>query len=189
MTANDEYFEYLSHRSRLGAFYRNNWLYPKLSRRLVGRTLDLGCGIGDMLAYRSNTIGVDINHRTVAFCRARGFEAHLMSPNDLPFRQGEFDSVLMDNVLEHLADPDPLLAEVHRVLAAKGRLLIGVPGSKGWGSDPDHKVHYNEGSLIATGRRLGFRQIETFHMPLWRSAWLDRNVRQYCIYAAFERVV
>lgn len=188
MTDDDEYFEYLSHRSQLGAFYRRNWLYPHLSRRLVGRTLDLGCGIGDMLAYRSNTVGVDINPRTVAFCNTRGVEAHLMSPNELPFRSGEFDSVLMDNVLEHLPEPAPLLTEVRRVLAGKGRLLIGVPGSKGWDCDPDHKVRYDEGSLVDTGQRLGFRHLETFHTPLWRSAWLERNVRQYCIYAAFDCV-
>lgn len=140
-----------------------------------------------MLAYRGNTVGVDINPRTVAFCNSRGLEAHWMSPNELPFPPSQFDSVLMDNVLEHLPDPDALLREVHRVLAAKGRLLIGVPGRKGWDSDPDHKVRYDEASLVAAAQRLGFRHVETFHTPLWRSAWLDRKVRQYCIYATFER--
>ena len=187
MTDSDEYFEYLSRRSRLGALYRQHWLYPRLSRRLIGRTLDLGCGIGDMLVYRSNTVGVDINPRTVAFCNARGVEAHLMAENALPFRSGEFESVLMDNVLEHLPEPAPLLAEVRRVLGAKGRLLMGVPGTKGWNSDPAHKVRYNAGSLIEAGRRHGFDHLETFHTPLWQSAWLDGNVRQYCIYASFER--
>ena len=89
MTSNDEYFEYLQRRSRLGAIYRKHWLYPRLSRRLTGRTLDLGCGIGDMLAYRSNTVGVDINPHTVAFCKARGTEAYLMTSDTLPFNAME----------------------------------------------------------------------------------------------------
>lgn len=188
MTSNDDYFEYLRRRSRLGAIYRNHWLYPRLAHRLVGRTLDLGCGIGDMLVYRQNTVGVDINPHTVAFCKARGSEAHLMHSNHLPFGPTGFESVLMDNVLEHLAEPGPLLVEVHRVLEANGRLLIGVPGSKGWDSDPDHKVRYDESSLVNTVQRFGFRHLETFHTPAWRSAWLDRTLRQYCIYAAFERI-
>lgn len=188
MSDNDEYFDYLSRRSRLGALYRRNWLYPQLSQRLLGRTLDVGCGIGDMLVYRNDTVGVDINPRTVAFCQARGAQAHLMRPNELPFDAGEFDSALLDNVLEHLAEPAPLLGEIHRVLATNGRLLIGVPGRKGWASDPDHKIAYDEGALVDTGRHHGFRHLETFHSPLWRSAWLDRTLRQYCIYAAFERV-
>ena len=187
MTSNDEYFEYLQRRSRLGAIYRKHWLYPRLSRRLIGRTLDLGCGIGDMLAYRSNTVGVDINPHTVTFCKARGTEAYLMTSDTLPFNAMEFNSVLMDNVLEHLVEPVPLLAEVRRVLSAKGRLLIGVPGLKGWNSDPDHKTQYDESTLVASVEPLGFSHLETFHTPLFQSGWLDRNVRQYCIYACFER--
>jgi SAM-dependent methyltransferase len=188
MTSNDEYFEYLQRRSRLGAIYRKHWLYPRLTERLVGRTLDLGCGIGDMLVYRKNTVGVDINPHTVAFCKARGAEAHLMISDTLPFNTAEFNSVLMDNVLEHLVEPVPLLAEVRRVLSAKGRLLIGVPGRRGWDSDPDHKTRYDEGQLVATGERLGFRHLETFHTPWFQSNWLDYNLRQYCIYASFERI-
>lgn len=186
MTSNDEYFEYLQRRSRLGAIYRKYWLYPRLSRRLTGRALDVGCGIGDMLAYRTNTVGVDINPHTVAFCKVRGTEAHLMTSNILPFNAMEFSSVLMDNVLEHLVEPAPLLAEIRRVLSTKGRLLVGVPGRKGWDSDPDHKVQYDEISLVASIEPLGFSHLETFHTPLFQSDWLDRNARQYCIYALFE---
>jgi SAM-dependent methyltransferase len=185
MTDNDDYFEYLSRRSRLGALYRRYWLYPRLARRLAGRTLDLGCGIGDMLAFRPNTVGVDINPRTVELCRLRGVEAHLMTSDQLPFAAGAFESVLMDNVLEHLADPGPLLGEVHRVLTPSGRLLIGVPGRKGWDSDTDHKVRYDANSLVGTSTRRGFNHLESFYTPLWCSAWLDVNVRQYCIYACF----
>ncbi len=187
MASNNEYFEYLRQRSRLGAIYRKYWLYPRLSRRLIGRTLDIGCGIGDMLAYRNNTVGVDINPHTVAFCKARSTEAFLMNSDTLPFNAMEFSSVLMDNVLEHLDEPVPLLTEVSRVLSAKGRLLIGVPGLKGFNSDPDHKVQYDQISLVKLVEPLGFSHLETFHTPLFQSDWLDRNVRQYCIYALFER--
>jgi SAM-dependent methyltransferase len=140
-----------------------------------------------MLAYRPNTVGVDINPHTVAFCKARGAEAHLMTSDLLPFSPMEFNSVLMDNVLEHLVEPVPLLAEVKRVLLNRGRLLVGVPGSKGWESDPDHKVKYDEISLVTSIESFGFCHLKTFHTPLFQSNWLNRNVRQYCIYALFER--
>jgi len=140
-----------------------------------------------MLSFRSNTVGVDINPNTVAFCKARGAEAYLMTSNTLPFSAMEFDSVLMDNVLEHLVEPVPLLTEVRRVLSIKGRLLIGVPGHKGFNSDPDHKIQYDKYALVKLVESLEFRHLETFHTPLFQSEWLDRNVRQYCIYACFER--
>ena len=187
MIDHDEYFNYLSRRSRLGAVYRARWLYPRLARRLRGRTLDIGCGIGDMLVYRADTVGVDINPRTVAYCHSRGAAAHVMQPDQLPFGEGEFDSALLDNVLEHLSLPGPLLSEVRRVLRASGQLLIGVPGRCGWASDPDHKVFYGEGELKACVEPLGFHLREVFHTPLWRSPWLDRNIRQYCVYGLFDR--
>ena len=187
MADHDEYFEYLKSRSQLGAVYRRYWLYPKLTRRLAGRTLDIGCGIGDMLMHRNNTVGVDINPHTVAFCNASGASAMLMQPDELPFANGEFDSVLMDNVLEHIPRPQRLLGEVRRVLQPGGRVLVGVPGTRGWASDPDHKVFYDEAALGACMAAAGFNSVENFYTPLWRSAWLDRTLRQYCLYGVFNR--
>ena len=183
----DEYFEYLTRRSRLGALYREYWLYPRLARRLSGKALDVGCGIGDMLRHRDNTVGVDISPLTVAFCNSRGAKAVLMQSDKLPFASGEFDSVLMDNVLEHIPAPERLLSEVHRVLRPNGRLLVGVPGARGWASDPDHKIFYDESTLPACMEAAQFKQGESFHTPLWRSAWLGQHLRQYCLYGLFAR--
>jgi SAM-dependent methyltransferase len=183
----DQYFEYLMGRSRLGHAYRRHVLYPRLVKRLRGRLLDVGCGIGDMLAFRPNSVGVDINDRTVAHCRELGLQAHVMLPDRLPFATTIFDSVLLDNVLEHIADPVPLLSEVKRVLRPGGRLLIGVPGVRGWESDSDHKVFYDETSLAACAADCGFTMVEVFHMPIFKSRWLSRHMRQYCIYGVFHR--
>ncbi|ARN22640.1 class I SAM-dependent methyltransferase [Piscinibacter gummiphilus] len=186
MTDHDQYFRYLLKRSKLGHLYRTYWLYPRLVRRLRGKTLDIGCGIGDMLAFRPQTTGVDVNEHTLRFCRERGLEAHLMVPDVLPFADMSFDSVLLDNVLEHIEVPAPLLAEVRRVLVPGGRFLVGVPGQRGWQSDPDHKVMYDEGSLRTTVERAGFRSVEVLHTPIGKSSLLDRKLRQYCLYGLFE---
>lgn len=188
MTQHDEYFQYLRQRSRIGHLYRQRVLYPRLISRLFGRLLDVGCGIGDMLAFRPNSVGVDINEHAVAYCRSLGLDAHVMTPDHLPFDNGSFQAVLLDNVLEHIVEPSPLLEEIHRILPAGGRLLVGVPGIRGWHSDPDHKVFYDEASLVDRVGSNGFQVVETFYTPLGRSDWLSRHVRQYCVYGAFERV-
>lgn len=131
MNQNQVYFDYLQQRSFLGKIYRNFWLYPILNRFLKGRALDVGCGIGDMLLFRPNTIGVDVNQHNVSFCLSRGGDAKFMDHNVLPFDDASFDSVLLDNVLEHIQDPAPMLLEIKRVLRTNGVLLIGVPGSLG----------------------------------------------------------
>ena len=186
MTAAEAYGEYLMRRSRLGGVYRRQFLYPRICDRLRGLTLDVGCGIGDFLRFRPGTVGVDVNPHTVAYCQSRGLEARLMEPDVLPFGDASFDSALMDNVLEHIAAPGALLRELRRVLRPGGLLLIGVPGVLGWACDSDHKVHYDERSLDATLRAGDFSPVGTFYAPLWRSAWLSRHLRQYCVFGLFR---
>lgn len=181
----NEYFDYLKTRRNLGRLYRNYWLYPTLVKYLKGISLDVGCGLGDMLAYRAQTIGVDINPHTVEYCRSRGLDAYLMQPDRLPFHNKYFDSVFLDNVLEHLENPNKLLSEIGRVLRDDGTLLIGLPGKIGWLSDADHKVNYDEQSLKLCLSNAGFKCLKMFYMPLWRSSFLSKRMRSYCIYACF----
>jgi SAM-dependent methyltransferase len=184
-TQHGDYFTYLMNRSWAGDLYRRFFLYPRLARRLPGLTLDLGCGIGDFLSFRQRTIGVDVNPHAVAYCRKRGLDVRSMSPDVLPMDDACFDSILLDNVLEHIAEPGPILAEIRRTLKPGGRLLVGVPGWRGWEFDPDHKVFYDEPLLEKTLAARGFTAIETFYSPFCRSAWLSRGLRQYCLFMLF----
>ena len=111
-----------------------------------------------------------------------------MMPDLLPFEETSFESVLLDNVLEHISEPTPLLAEIRRVLKPQGVVLIGVPGVRGQTSDPDHKNFYDEEALTLKAKNNGFKVIKFFHMPLGRSLFLSRHLRQYCIYSVWQSV-
>lgn len=50
----------------------------------------------------------------------------------LPFAQNVFNRILLLHGLECADDPDALLAECWRTLAAGGRMLVIVPNRKGW---------------------------------------------------------
>lgn len=182
----DQYYRYLLGRSLKSFLYRRAFLYPRISRSLEGRILDVGCGIGDFLAFRRDAIGVDVNPRLVDYCRARGLPAYLMPSGELPFECGEFDSVILDNVLEHVSDPTQLLSEIHRVLAIGGTLVVGVPGVVGYRSDPDHKVYYDEQLLVSTLSVAGFSHRSSFYTP-FRSKFFARRFRQYCLYGVFSK--
>ena len=184
MTDFDTYFAYLTRRSSVGHLYRKYWLYPRLLRELSGEVLDIGCGIGDFLAFRPGTIGVDINPKLVAYCGDRGLDAREMPHDRLPFDDASFDGAVLDNVLEHISAPGPLLAEAHRVLRPSGTLLVGVPGVRGYAADPDHKVFYDAAKLTDTLADAGFTQQRLFAMPL-QSRLLDRYMPQFCLYATF----
>jgi len=185
LAEHEAYYRYLSRRRVSGLLYRRLHLYPRICRRLRGKVLDVGCGIGDLLLYRPNTVGVDVNPLLVEHCRRRGAEAHLSQPDRLPFRDRTFDGVLMDNVLEHLSDPAPILGEIGRVLVPQGTVVVGVPGVKGYQRDSDHKHFYGQESLVRCLGASGFTLKELFFAP-FRSRYLDRALSQYCIYGVFD---
>jgi SAM-dependent methyltransferase len=175
---------YLQTRSIKSIIYRRYWLYKKLAWELNGKTLDLGAGLGDFVSYRKNTIGVEINPYNVKWCKSKGLDVRLMEVDKLPFTTHSFDSIVMDNVLEHINDPTKLLSEIGRVLRNGGTLLIGVPGVLGFASDPDHKVFYSKELLVETFTNLGFSEKKIFSMP-FESKWLDSRIKQYCYYGVF----
>jgi ubiquinone/menaquinone biosynthesis C-methylase UbiE len=46
---------------------------------------------------------------------------------DIPVEDARFDRVLFNQVLEHLPEPEQVLAELHRVLKPGGRIFCSVP--------------------------------------------------------------
>jgi SAM-dependent methyltransferase len=106
-----------------------------------GRVLDIGCGPGADLVRYPTVVGIDRSR--VMLHRAAERAPHaLLAGGDaerLPFRDGAFDGVRADRVLQHVEDPDAFLGEVLRVLAPggvltvtdpdQGSLVIEVPGA------------------------------------------------------------
>jgi SAM-dependent methyltransferase len=180
------YLDYLQRRSKLALLYRRGWLYPRLCRHLRGRVLDVGFGIGDMLRFRPNTVGVDIDPDAVAWASGQGLDVRLMQPGHLPFDDAYFDGAVLDNVLEHIDEPAPLLAEIRRVLTVGSVLVVGVPGKRGYASDPDHKVFYDADALTCTLSAACFEREAMLELPL--PAWTGASrLSQYCLYGVFVR--
>lgn len=183
----EDYFNYLQRRSLAGKLYRNFLLYPRLNACLSGIVLDYGCGIGDFLRFRSATLGVDINAFNIEYCKSQGLKAEqLGETGSIPHGQKSFSGIVMDNVIEHIPpeDVDSVVDEVLRVLSPNGKLLIGVPGLKGFNSDSDHKHFYSEQGLIELLGRHGCKRVKSFHMPI-SIPWMGKYLSQYCIYVLF----
>ncbi len=181
-----EYLNYLKDKTSLGKIYRKYILYPKLVKYLNGNVLDYGCGIGDMLKYRKNTFGAEINKFTVDFCISQNLPVKTIEDDKTEYKQGFFDSVLLDNVLEHILEPEKTIFEIKRLLKKNGTLVIGVPGKKGFEYDSDHKVFYDKNNLTKLMKNYDFSVQKIFTMPLPFN-FLSKVLRQYCIYGVFKK--
>jgi ubiquinone/menaquinone biosynthesis C-methylase UbiE len=88
--------------------------------------VDIGCGPGidlrSLLAIGAEVIGVDRDPAMIAEARRRapGAEVRRGDAHALPVADGRADRARTDRVLQHLARPDAVLAEVLRVLRPGG---------------------------------------------------------------------
>lgn len=118
-----------------------------------GRVLDLGCGVGHsfhLLAPRE-TVGVDLSEEAL---RGQDRPTVVADMRRLPLPSASFESVLSVQSLEHVPDPERVLAEARRVLAPAGVAVFVTPNTLTFGVpdeivDPYHHVELDAESLRA----------------------------------------
>ena len=116
-----------------------------------GRVLDLGCGVGHsfrLLAPRE-TVGVDLDPESLA---GQERETVVADMRDLPFPDGSFGSAIGVQSIEHVSDPERVLAEVVRVLEPGGVAVLVTPNRLTFARpdeiiDPYHHVEYDAEQL------------------------------------------
>jgi SAM-dependent methyltransferase len=101
------------------------------------KILEVGAGSGrDTLGLvRAGAIGfvLDYSPASLALVREQaarqGLTVHVVQADALamPFRDGAFDVVFHQGLLEHFRDPQPLLRENARVTRRAGRVVVDVP--------------------------------------------------------------
>jgi SAM-dependent methyltransferase len=119
------------------------------------RILDLGTGEGQLARRLAAAeagravIGLDSSSAQLSNARAEGGGPEWIQARGeaLPFADGTFDAIVCCLVIEHAADPDALLGEAARVLAAGGRFLLMI----------NHPIMQGPGSGLVDDTILGER--------------------------------
>jgi SAM-dependent methyltransferase len=134
--------------SRLIADIIARFFEENIKKYVKGKLLDLGCGNVPLYhAYReyvTDNICVDWKN-TLHRNEFLDFECDLTKP--LPFDNGEFDTIILSDVLEHIPNPDHLWNEMSRVLAEGGIIIISVPFYYWLHERPNDFYRYTESAL------------------------------------------
>jgi SAM-dependent methyltransferase len=145
-------------------------------RRLgLGRTLDVGCGLGRNLAHLSGDgVGVDHNAASVAVARERGFQAYTPEEFTAAFAgaPGSFDSLLLAHVVEHMPEADALvlLRTYLPYVRPEGKVVVITPQERGHATDATHVRFCGFDEVAALCARAGLRVVNTYSFPFPRAA-------------------
>lgn len=138
------------------------------------RVLDVGCSRGQFVAaaiaagYPAE--GVEPAPRIAEAARAAGVPVKTGLLEDQKFPDASFDALTLFEVIEHLREPLPLLAECRRVLKPGGILLVSTANAESWTAaamgarwdyfdmekDGGHISFYNPRSMATIATNAGF---------------------------------
>ena len=98
------------------------------------RLLEIGCGSGGIAHYfathpelQCEVIAVDVHDNRQVHT---GYDYFSVQDTYLPFKDGSFDVVISNHVIEHVGETNAQLAhlqEIHRVLNSSGSAYLAVP--------------------------------------------------------------
>jgi len=128
-------------------YFARKGLYKNMSEltpNLHGKLLDVGCGKKPYKEICSvdDYVGIEVDRASDHNTRADFY----YDGKILPFEDETFDSVLSNQVFEHVFNPEQFLKEVNRVLKPDGLFLVSVPFI--W---EEHEVPYDFIDILHMG--------------------------------------
>jgi SAM-dependent methyltransferase len=170
--------------SRCLAFMQNLPCFQRYKRESLDRlqlkpgstAIDIGCGLGadafsmaQVVGPSGQSIGIDSSERLIE----RALEIY--ATNDVPLRftladasaipceAGSADAIRVDRTLQHVTDPQHVIAEMLRVLRPGGRIVCCEPD---WGT-----------YTVNTADRLVARALADRWQQDIRNSWIGRHLR------------
>jgi ubiquinone/menaquinone biosynthesis C-methylase UbiE len=162
---------------------RFNAMLARRYGRKGGRLLEVGSGMGHLVGDLEDTFetyGMDLNHWAVKQSKAVINKTNLQtaSAQELPFKDGAFNVVIIKHIVEHLPDPQKAINEIGRVTEKGGTLILATPnldsllkpwkGAKWIGyQDPTHISLKRPAEWFSFIEKAGFKIQRKFADGFW----------------------
>lgn len=150
-------------------YTRRRALLDRIKGLQFESVLDVGCSEGYFMsaiaeARGAEVWGIDLSDRSVAVAAARyGLPVAAAKATALPFADGAFDLVLSTETIEHVLDPEAMIAEMRRV--SRRHVVVTTPVSQ---TEHEHEPDYELDLRVA--KRFG-RPHRRF-VPLRNRDWI-----------------
>ena len=138
------------------------WYVAALCKYSRGDLIDLGSGnaplAGIYLPLVDSVTWADwaeTTHREVQL------DCEVDLNKDFPFEDQSFDTIILSDVIEHIAEPNALFSEIYRILRPGGHIIIGVPFMYWIHEEPHDHFRYTRFALKRMGQKCGVQVIET----------------------------
>lgn len=95
------------------------------------KVLDIGCGDGSSLltiqSCGAEAYGTEFDHNVIAPAEQLGLNIHIGDLNTIPQPDEWFDVITMNQLLEHVTDPQAFLRQVKKKLKPGGQIVVTTP--------------------------------------------------------------
>lgn len=143
-----------------------------LRRLNLGKTLDVGCGIGRNLGNLSReSVGVDHNPHSVKVAQQAGYNAvttEEFKKNKTKYGKESFDSMLLAHVLEHLTTAEGKKIIKEYLPYVRDKVVIICPQEKGFTTDETHINFLDHKAIENILESCGLKIIRSYSFPFHR---------------------
>ncbi|MBM0125570.1 class I SAM-dependent methyltransferase [Pimelobacter simplex] len=159
-----------------------------IRRQGLGRTLEIGCGIGRNLAtLAAGSVGVDHNVESIEEARSRGYAALTVAEweaSDLRVPDA-FDGFLVAHVIEHMdaSQARAMMNDYLPYLRPGGRVLFVCPQERGYDSDPTHVEFVDGEALCSLAADVGLVPQRSYSFPFPRFTGKAFIYNEFCVVA------
>lgn len=151
---------------------------------------DIGCGNGNSLLEAQHAdgkaYGIEADPNVEAIGKALGLNIEIGNIFDDPFPGKYFDLISLNQVIEHIPEPDAALEKIKTRLAPGGRVFLACPNRKSLMAQlfkkrwinwhvPFHQNHFDSSSLQRMAQRCGYKVIK--FRTVTPNVWLLMQLR------------